>query len=163
MDKPQFLELFGSVFEHSPWIAETVFDGEMGAVHDHAPGLFAAMAQVFRRASDKDRMDVLLAHPDLAGKLAAAGRLTEASTEEQSSAGLDMLTDEERERFTALNTAYRDRFGFPFIIAVKGLNKADILAAFERRIDNNTDNEFATACREVEKIARLRLDAILPQ
>jgi len=108
-------------------------------------------------------MDVLLAHPDLAGKLAAAGRLTEASTEEQSSAGLDMLTDEERERFTTLNTAYRDRFGFPFIIAVKGLNKADILTAFERRIDNNTDNEFATACREVEKIARLRLDAILPQ
>ena len=163
MDKPQFLELFGSIFEHSPWIAEAVFDGEMGPVHDHAAGLFGAMAQVFRRASDQDRMDVLLAHPDLAGKLAAAGRLTEASTSEQASAGLDMLTDDERARFTTLNTAYRERFGFPFIIAVKGLTKADILAAFERRIDHSIEDEFATACREVEKIARLRLDAILPQ
>jgi len=163
MDKPQFLELFGSVFEHSPWIAEAVFDSEMGPVHDHAPGLFGAMAQVFRRASDQDQMDVLLAHPDLAGKLAAAGCLTAASTSEQASAGLDMLTDDERARFTTLNTAYRERFGFPFIIAVKGLTKADILAAFERRIDHSIEDEFATACREVEKIARLRLDAILPQ
>ena len=92
MERDEFIAAFGSVFEHSPWIAEAVFDGEMGPAHDHAPGLHAAMAQVFRHADQDKRRDVLLAHPDLAGKLAAAGRLTKESTSEQASAGLDMLT-----------------------------------------------------------------------
>jgi OHCU decarboxylase len=105
---------------------------------------------------------VLKAHPDLAGKLARAKRLTAESSAEQASAGLDALTDGERARFTELNTAYVDRFGFPFIIAVKGLTKADILAAFERRIANARDEEFATACRQVERIALLRLKDRLP-
>ena len=161
MTRQDFIERFGSVFEHSPWIAEHVFEGEMGPAHDHAPALHAAMAQVFRQAPQQARLDVLLAHPDLAGKLAAAGRLTAASTAEQAAAGLDMLTDEERAAFTALNTRYKDQFGFPFIIAVKGLNKADILAAFKARVQNSADVEFETACREVEKIARLRLNDML--
>ena len=105
---------------------------------------------------------MLKAHPDLAGKLAAAKRLTAESTAEQASAGLDALTDDERAEFTALNTAYVEKFGFPFIIAVRGLSKADILAAFRRRIDNPRDEEFATACRQVERIAALRLKDILP-
>ena len=163
MDKDQFVAMFGSIFEHSPWIAEAVFDGEMGPAHDHAPGLHAAMTQVFRKASPAKRKDVLLAHPDLAGKLAAAGKLTEASTKEQASAGLSYLTDDERAYFTDLNTRYKEAFGFPFIIAVKGLSKAEILAAFETRITHSAEDEFTAACREVEKIARLRLDDILQQ
>ena len=104
---------------------------------------------------------MLRAHPDLAGKLAAARRLTADSTAEQASAGLDALTDGERTRFTDLNAAYVAKHGFPFIIAVRDHDKAGILAAFERRIDNDSDTEFAEACRQVERIARLRLEALL--
>ena len=161
MQEAEFIDYFGSVFEHSPWIAQAVYDGEIGPAHDHAPALHAAMAQVFRAASVDQRRDVLLAHPDLAGKLAAAGRLTQASTDEQASAGLDLLTDDERANFTDLNTRYKDQFGFPFIIAVKGLTKSDILKAFKTRVNNSADDEFETACREVEKIARLRLNDLL--
>jgi OHCU decarboxylase len=106
---------------------------------------------------------VLKTHPDLAGKLAQAKRLTAESTAEQASAGLDALTDAERARFTELNSAYVAAFGFPFIIAVRGLAKGDILAAFERRIANDRATEFVTACRQVERIALLRLQDILPR
>ena len=107
-------------------------------------------------------MEVLRAHPDLAGKLAAARRLTADSTAEQASAGLDALTDAERAEFTALNEAYTAKFGFPFIIAVRDHDKAGILAAFRRRLDQDRDSEFAEACKQVERIALLRLKAILP-
>ena len=100
---------------------------------------------------------VLLAHPDLAGKLAAAKRLTQHSTDEQASAGLDALTADEHKTFTDLNDRYRKKFGFPFIIAVKGLKKSDIIAAFKTRLDHDRDSEFAAACQQVEKIALLRL------
>jgi OHCU decarboxylase len=106
---------------------------------------------------------VLTAHPDLAGKLAAAKRLTPESTSEQASAGLDALTDEERARFEQLNAAYVTKFGFPFIIAVKGRSKGEILTAFETRIGNDRDGEFETACKQVERIALLRLKDLLPQ
>ena len=106
-------------------------------------------------------MAVLRAHPDLAGKLAAAKQLTPGSSDEQASAGLDALTDEERDRFTQLNTAYMDKHEFPFIIAVRDHDKAGILAAFERRIENDTETEFLEACRQVERIARLRLETML--
>lgn len=102
------------------------------------------------------------AHPDLAGKLAAAKRLTADSTAEQAGAGLDALTDAERARFTELNAAYVAKFGFPFIIAVRGLQKAEILAAFEARIGNERAEEFATAAAQVERIALLRLKEMLP-
>jgi len=107
-------------------------------------------------------LKVLVAHPDLAGKLAAAKRLTAESTNEQASAGLDMLTDEERIIFTELNEKYTTKFGFPFIIAVKDNTKASILEAFKRRLENDRDTEFRTACAQVERIAYLRLKAILP-
>ncbi len=162
MDKNSFVENFGGVFEHSPWIAERAFELELGPAHDTAVGVHSALARMFRSASESERLQVLKAHPDLAGKLAAAKRLTAESTAEQASAGLDALTDAERTRFTELNGAYVAKFGFPFIIAVRGLSKADILNAFESRINNDRAVEFITACKQVERIALLRLKDKLP-
>jgi OHCU decarboxylase len=162
MTKDDFVAAYGGIFEHSPWIAERAWALELGPAHDCAAGVHNALARIFRAASEEERLGVLNAHPDLAGKLAAAKRLTAESTAEQASAGLDALTDAERAAFTRLNTAYVDRFGFPFIIAVRDHDKAGILAAFERRIANDRATEFAEACRQVERIAELRLQAILP-
>jgi OHCU decarboxylase len=117
---------------------------------------------VFRMADDRARLGVLTAHPDLAGKLAAAGRLTAESTAEQAGAGLDALTDDERARFTDLNARYVARFGFPFIIAVRDHDKASILSAFQTRLTHDRDQEFAEACHQVERIARHRLMDLLP-
>lgn len=161
MDRETFVGTFGGVFEHSPWIAERAFDLELGPAHDRAAGVHNALARMFRSASREERLGVLNAHPDLAGKLAQAKRLTAESTSEQTSAGLDALTDDERDRFTALNTDYTTKHDFPFIIAVRDYDKVGILAAFERRISNDTDTEFAEACRQVERIARLRLEDLL--
>ncbi|MEM8749671.1 MAG: allantoinase PuuE [Pseudomonadota bacterium] len=161
MTKDELLAQFGGVFEHSPWIAERACDAGLGAANDSAAGLHHAMKIQFRLASTEERLGVLRAHPDLAGKLAAAKRLTAESTAEQASAGLDALTDEEKNTFTRLNDQYTEKFGFPFIIAVKGLKKDDILTAFETRVNNDRDTEFATACLQVEKIARLRLEDML--
>ncbi len=162
MDRAGFVPSFGSIFEHSPWIAERAFDLELGPAHDSALGLHNALARMFRSASPAERLAVLTAHPDLAGKLAAAKRLTAESTAEQSSAALDALTDAERDRFQSLNAAYTAKHGFPFIIAVRDHDKASILAAFETRIGHDTATEFATACAQVERIAELRLKALLP-
>jgi OHCU decarboxylase len=162
MALPEFVERFGSIFEHSPWIAERAYELELGSSHDSAVGLHNALCRVFRSASEKERLGVLTAHPDLAGKLAQAKRLTKESTGEQASAGLDALTDEERRKFTGLNEAYGRKFGFPFVIAVRGLTKADVLAAFETRLENDREGEFAAACRQVERIALLRLKDLLP-
>ncbi len=163
MDRESFVARFGGIFEHSPWIADRAFGLELGPAHDSASGLHNALCRVFRTASEDERLGVLKAHPDLAGKLALAKRLTAESTAEQASAGLDALTDAERTRFTELNSAYVAAFGFPFIIAVRGLTKGDILSAFEHRIGNDRATEFGTACRQVERIALLRLQDILPR
>jgi OHCU decarboxylase len=152
-----FVDTFGGIFEHSPWIAERAHALELGPTHDTARGVHSALARIFRTASEEERLGVLTAHPDLAGKLAAAKRLTAESTSEQASAGLDALTDAERSAVTDLNTAYTAKFGFPFIIAVRDHDKAGILAAFQRRIDSDRETEFAEACRQVERIAELRL------
>ena len=162
MAREPFVARYGGIFEHSPWIAERAWARELGPAHDTAIGLHSALARVFRAASEDERLGVLTAHPDLAGKLAAAKRLTAESTGEQASAGLDALTDEERATFSDLNARYTTEFGFPFIIAVKGLTKDRILGAFQTRIDNDRTTEFATACRQVERIALLRLKDILP-
>jgi OHCU decarboxylase len=162
MDRDAFVARYGGVFEHSPWIAERAFDLELGPAHDTAAGLHNALARVFRTAREDERLAVLTAHPDLAGKLAAARQLTPDSTAEQASAGLDALTDAERSEFTDLNTAYVAKHGFPFIIAVRDHDKPGIMAAFRRRIDNDRQAEFAEACRQVERIAALRLRDMLP-
>ena len=163
MGRDEFVQRFGSIFEHSPWIAERAFEFELGPAHDSAGGLHNALSRAFRSASESERLGVLTAHPDLAGKLAQAKRLTEESTKEQASAGLDALTDAERARFTELNTTYVEKFGFPFIIAVRDNDKASILEAFETRIANNRDQEFLTACKQVERIAWYRLHDLLPR
>ena len=157
MDRETFVAEFGGVFEHSPWIAEDAHALELGPMHDSAVGVHAALVRIFRAAPSKRRLEVLAAHPDLAGKLAQAKRLTDESTAEQASAGLDALTDKERATFTKLNDAYTSKFGFPFIIAVRDNTKASIMEAFRRRIDSDRDAEFAEACRQVERIAELRL------
>ncbi|MFO7919603.1 MAG: allantoinase PuuE [Nioella sp.] len=157
MDRAAFVAEFGAIFEHSPWIADRAFDLGLGPTHDTATGVHSALARVFRSATEEARLGVLKAHPDLAGKLASAKRLTADSTAEQASAGLDALTEAEHDRFTTLNDAYTEKFGFPFIIAVRDHDKASIMAAFERRLQNDRDSEFAEACRQVERIAALRL------
>jgi len=162
MDRNSFVETYGGVFEHSPWIAERAHALELGPAHDSAAGLHNALARMFRSASEAERPGVLTAHPDLAGKLAAAGRLTAESSSEQAGAGLDLLTDAERATFTRLNTDYVEKHGFPFIIAVRDHDKASILAAFQRRIGNDRATEFAEACRQVERIAEFRLRDMLP-
>lgn len=163
LDRTDFISRFGGVFEHSSFIAERAFDaGDLRepltarTVHD-------ALCKQFRAASYEERLGVLRAHPDLAGKLAIAGQLTAESRNEQAGAGLDRLSPQEHARFTALNGAYVKKNGFPFIIAVKGLTKDDILRAFETRIDHGVDDEFSTATEQVEKIAWLRLSALLPE
>lgn len=161
MDRQSFVAQFGGVFEHSPFIAERAFDRELVTEPFSAENVHEALCEVFRNSSHDEKLGILCAHPDLAGKLAIAGALTEESRKEQAGAGLDRLSADEHARFTALNNDYTEKFGFPFIIAVKGLTKDDILSAFETRISNGRDVEFATACQQVEKIARLRLEAML--
>ncbi|WP_064695335.1 2-oxo-4-hydroxy-4-carboxy-5-ureidoimidazoline decarboxylase [Rhizobium aegyptiacum] len=163
LSREDFVSRFGGVFEHSSFIAERAYDD--GGVREPltATGVHAALAAVFRAASHEERLGVLRAHPDLAGRLAIAGELTEDSRKEQAGAGLDRLSADEHARFTQLNSAYVEKFGFPFIIAVKGLGKDDILTAFETRIGNGRDEEFATAAAQVERIALLRLTSMLPE
>ncbi len=157
MTRTRFVERFGGVFEHSPWIADLAWGLELGPAHDSAIGVHSALARIFRSAPEARRLSVLTAHPDLAGKLAQAKRLTEASTAEQAGAGLDALTDAERANFEKMNADYVTRFGFPFVIAVRDNTKASILAAFQRRLGHDRPTEFSEACRQVERIAELRL------
>ncbi len=162
MDRDTFVAAYGAIFEHSPWIAERAHRLELGPTHDCATGIHNALCRAFRAADDDRRLAVLTAHPDLAGKLAAAQRLTADSASEQASAGLDALTDTQRATFTDLNTRYTEKFGFPFIIAVKDHDKAAIMTAFQTRLTNDRTAEFATACAQVERIAWHRLKEILP-
>ncbi len=162
MNLDAFTTTYGGIFEHSPWVAEAAFGLELGPAHDSATGLHGAMCRAFRSGTGEQKLKVLQAHPDLAGKLAAAKRLTAESTAEQASAGLDALTDAERSTFERLNADYTEKFGFPFIIAVRDHSKAEILAAFETRLTHDPDSEFDEACRQVERIAELRLREILP-
>ncbi len=161
MTRDRFVERFGGVFEHSPWIADRAWNLELGPAHDTPTGVHSVLCRMFRSASAEERMGVLRAHPDLAGKLAQARRLTPESAQEQASAGLDALTDAERAAFQRLNADYVAKHGFPFIIAVRDHGKAGILAAFHARIANDSATEFATACAQVERIARLRLQDML--
>lgn len=162
MEITRFVDLYGSIFEHSPWIAERAWALELGPANDSAAGVHNALCRAFRTASEEERLGVLSAHPDLAGKLASAGKLTAESTSEQAGAGLDYLSDAERETFTTMNENYVEKHGFPFIIAVRDHDKASILAAFKARIGNDRLTEFAHACRQVERIAQFRLQDMLP-
>jgi 2-oxo-4-hydroxy-4-carboxy-5-ureidoimidazoline decarboxylase len=157
LDRDAFVDRFGAVYEHSPWVAETVFEAGLTPRHDRPSGLYEAMKAVVEAAPRDRQLDLLRAHPDLAGRLAVAGTLTVHSAGEQAGAGLDKCSPEEVARFTALNAAYKARFGFPFIVAVKGKNRGEILSAFEARSANDAAAEFRTALDEVHKIALFRL------
>jgi 2-oxo-4-hydroxy-4-carboxy-5-ureidoimidazoline decarboxylase len=141
-----------ALFEHSPWVEARA--GERPSSGDRHADLMA----VVRDASREEKLALIRAHPELAGKAAVDGRLTEASAAEQASAGLDRLTQAEFDRFHALNAAYREKFGFPFIICVRLTDKAGILAAMERRLANDRDSEIATALEQIGEIVRLRLE-----
>jgi OHCU decarboxylase len=157
-----FLQLFGDVYECSPWIVAAAYDAGLTDDADTAEGLAKAMAAAGARGSDDQRRSLIRAHPDLAGKLALAKTLTAESMREQASAGLDKLSPDELAKFTELNDAYRAKFGFPFIMAVKRRSKADILAAFQRRLGDDSETETTTALAEINRIAALRLKDILP-
>lgn len=158
LDRAAFLALYGAVYEHSPWIAEAVFDAGLEAVHDGPDGLHAAMRVIVDAAPHERQLALLRAHPDLAGRLAVRGEVTAHSTSEQAGAGLDKCIPEEFAKFTRLNDAYKAKFGFPFVMAVKGRQRGEILAAFEHRLGNDAATELRTALDEVHKIARFRLD-----
>ena len=151
----RFVERYGPLFEHSPWVANRAF--ARGPFATRAE-LYAALCAAMRAGTRDEQLDLIRAHPDLAGRLARQGALTRESTGEQASAGLDRLSDDELAEFTRLNGAYRDRFGFPFVICARLNDRATILAAMKTRLENTPATEFETALAEIEKIARLRLD-----
>ena len=154
LDRTRFTALLGGVFEHSPWAAECAWEQ---APFASVEALHAAMCAVVDAAGDDAALQLLRAHPQLAGRAAVRGELTEASTREQRGAGLDQCTPEEYERLQRLNAAYEERFGFPFILAVRGHSRDSILADMERRLGNTREAEFAQALQQVRRIAALRL------
>ena len=160
MDRWGFVDRFGGVYEHSPWLAEAVWDRGLSPAEDSPDGLAAAMARILAEAGRDAKLALIRAHPDLAGRAAIAGNLTKASKGEQAGAGLDRCTPEEFRRFQELNDAYKQKFGFPFILAVAGRGRQEILANFRSRLENDGEAEFQEALRQIDRIARLRLEAI---
>ena len=152
-----FVATLADIFEHSPWVAQGAYDARPFKDID---GLHQAMVAVMYDAHEDTQMTLIRAHPDLAGKAARAGAVTTASKHEQAGAGLDQLDETEFARFHALNERYKDTFGFPFILAVKGHDKHSILAAFEQRLEHNPAQEKNTALAEIASIARFRLVAL---
>jgi 2-oxo-4-hydroxy-4-carboxy-5-ureidoimidazoline decarboxylase len=155
-----FATALGDIFEHSPWVAERASTarpfGSIAALH-------AAMLDVVDAAPRERRLALIRAHPELAGRAAIRGELTADSTMEQSGAGLSQCTADELSRLTALNAAYNAKFGFPFILAVKGYDRAGILHEFERRIQRDVETEFDEALEQIARITRFRLDALLSE
>lgn len=146
-----FVRRYGAIYEDSPWVAEAVWPGA-GALRS-APALAGAMAAVVDSASREQKLALIRAHPQLASR----ARMADASVREQSGAGLDQCSAQEFADFQRLNAAYNDRFGFPFIVAVKGMSRRDILDAFERRLGADLETEFAEALRQIHRIAAFRL------
>ena len=163
MTETEFMATFADIYEHSPWVAEQLWR----LVGEYPKGYFddldkvkQAMYEIVEQSSDEEKLILLRAHPDLAGKAALAGEMTAASTSEQSGVGLDQCSEEELTQFLQLNDAYREKFGFPFIMAVKGASKEQILSGFITRTPNDVATEFATAMSQVHKIAGFRLAAL---
>jgi OHCU decarboxylase len=154
LQRDRFVELFGGVFEDAPWIPEDAYPAGPFATVE---ALHGAMVDAMRQAPREKQLALIRAHPDLAGRAAVRGGLSAASSAEQASAGLDQCTPAEFERFRALNGKYRRKFHFPFIMAVKDKGRAEILVAFERRLNNSAQVEFQEALDQIAEIARLRL------
>jgi 2-oxo-4-hydroxy-4-carboxy-5-ureidoimidazoline decarboxylase len=156
-DQRAFVGAVGDVFEHAPWVAERAWEG--GRPFSSVAALHDAMMQAVRAAPREQQLAFLRGHPELAGKVARAGAMTEDSRAEQGGLGLDRLSDMDFARFERANAAYARKFGFPFIVCVRLHKSAEsILAAFERRVDNDVETEFAAALTEVGHITRLRLN-----
>jgi 2-oxo-4-hydroxy-4-carboxy-5-ureidoimidazoline decarboxylase len=158
MDESEFVRVLGGVFEHSPWVARQAFASrpfvDIASLHN-------AMVEVVGRASRDERLALLRAHPELAGKAAVRGELTADSTQEQSGAGLAHCTPEEFATITDLNRRYNEKFGFPFILAVKGYDRAGVLREFARRIERDPAAEFAECLAQIARITRFRLEALV--
>lgn len=158
MDREGFVRRFGTVFERSPWVAEGAWERRP---FEDLDGLHAAFVGTVRGASEERRVALIRAHPDLAGKAALAGELTEESANEQASAGLDRLSPGEYERFHRLNAAYREKFGLPYVVCVRDHTKASIFAGAEARLSNTREEEVEAALREISRIGRLRLEDLV--
>jgi 2-oxo-4-hydroxy-4-carboxy-5-ureidoimidazoline decarboxylase len=163
LSEADFVSLFSEIYEHSEWVAEQLWRQKAEqpeGYFDHLDKIKQTMADVVEQSSDEQKLMLLRAHPDLAGKTALIGALTDASKSEQSGAGLDQCSEEELAHFLQLNDVYRAKFGFPFIMAVKGATKAQILDGFEERTPNDWQTEFDRAMNEVHKIAGFRLASL---
>lgn len=162
LTQADFVAIFADIYEHSPWVAEQAYqqyqaqkvDGNI----DDITSLQQSMADILLAANHEQQLALINAHPDLAGRAAVNGELTAASTSEQAGAGIDQCTTEEFNNFTQLNDAYKAKFNFPFIKAVRGANRFLILADFKHRIQNDADTEFKQALLEINKIAAFRLN-----
>ena len=152
--------MFGGVFEHSAWIAEAVWDTGLTRRHDTAAGLHQSFREVIRQSGREEKLALLLAHPELAVGIASDEQLTKSSQREQRGAGLDRCSPDEFSEFRKLNAAYREKFGFPFIMAVKGFNRDDILESFRARLENTGDEEFQAAVEQVIRIGQFRIDSL---
>ena len=154
LNKSEFLSIFGNVFEKTEWIAEKCYDSKP---YNNVQELVNKMMEVFENSIKEKHLEILNSHPDLAVKK----KLTKESENEQANANLNQCTNEEYEEFNKLNEKYKKKFGFPFIIAVKGKNKNEILNIFRQRITNNINLEFEEAKKQVKKIATFRLSEII--
>ena len=167
-DRTAFIQRYGGIYEHSPWVAEQAYEEARDTEDpDRLAEIFASHVD----AADRDmKLALIRSHPDLAGRAAVGARptgdsyeeLTAASKEEQTSAGINQCTAEEYARFQTYNALYKQKFNFPFIMAVRNSNRHEILKAFDERLQNDPDTEFTNAIREIHKIARLRLHAMSP-
>jgi len=154
LSKPEFISIFGNVFEKTEWIAQKSYDSKP---YKNFEELFSKMMEIFENINKESHIKILNAHPDLA----VEKKLTEDSKNEQKNASLNQCTDEEFIEFKKLNEEYKKKFAFPFIIAVKGKNKEEILNSFRQRITNNINSEFEEAKKQVKKIASFRLSEII--
>ncbi len=154
----EFVGRYGGIYEHSPWVAEESQD--IAACVESADELAAIFANCVDQATHERKLALIRAHPDLAGKAAISGELTEESSAEQASAEIDQCSQEEYQQFQESNHRYKEKFGFPFVMAVRDSNRQEILAAFRRRLGNDSQTEFDTAISEIHKIARMRLQEL---
>lgn len=160
LDREEFVRRFGSLYEHSPWVAEAASAERPFASFAEMHGAFA---RAVREAPPERRLALIEAHPDLAGKAAMAGDLTPESAREQSSAGLDRLSPQEYETFTRINREYRERFGIPMIVAVREHTKDSIIEQARARLEHTREEEIEIALGEIDKIARIRLHDLVAE
>jgi len=153
-----FVAALSGIFEHSPWVAEEAARQRPFAGID---ALHRAMSQAVETSGEAKQLALINAHPELAGKAAVRGELTAESTREQSGAGLNQCTQEEFDRLQALNRAYREKFGFPFILAVRGYDRHGIIANFEARVNHSRADEMRASLDQIYRIARFRLDELI--